>query len=147
MSLQFFDKNYFDECVRDQNQLLTDVAIRRCIMVEREDPNYPDSKFVPIWKDIQLKADIREVPMSEVAFSGGLLLTGDLQIWIQHDLRGPSAAHDPGDPEQYADIILLYGQEFVVLGVPFVGKGVSPQVYATTGYLRRRKTGGPKVVG
>jgi hypothetical protein len=139
--LEFRDAHYMAECLRDQNQLLVNVIIRRCVLVERKD-EYPDSPLVPRYENISIKADVREVPMSEIAHSGGLLLTGDLIIWSREEIRGPTAVRDHGDPKAYADTFLINGQEYVVVGVPFTGRGVDPAVLGYTANIRRRQTGG-----
>lgn len=138
--LEFRDRIFFEECVRDQNQLLVNVIIKRCTKVERESA-YPDSPLTARYEEIPIKADVREVPMGEIAHSGGLLLVGDLQLWCREEIRGPNAGRDLGDPAAYADTFLINGQEYVVIGVPFTGRGVDPMVFGYTANIRRRQTG------
>ena len=135
--LEFKDQLYFSECVNDQNSLLVQIKIRRCVNVSRKS-NYPDAPLENDYIEIPTRADIREVPISEIAHSGGLLLTGDNQIWTQDMIRGPGAGSDVNSAENVADVILLQGFEWVIVGYPFVGRGVDPQIWGYTAYIRRR---------
>jgi len=134
--LEYKDKHYFDECVNDQTSLLVPVTIRRCIGFEEADA-YPDNPRRPIYLFIQGQADIRDASYPEIESSGGLLIQGDLVMWTREYIKGP------GPGEQYdatavADAVLMFGEEFTIVGYPMRGRLRDTQIAGYETYLRKR---------
>ena len=139
-TIEFGDMAYFDECIRDQNSLFVEVTIRRCISIQRNS-SYPDDPPTMRYVDIPVKADIREVPLNEIAHSGGILLTGDNTIWIRGErLKGPSGnnSSDTFDPEAVADLIIIHNQLYTIVGSPLIGRLKSTMIAGTQAYIRRQ---------
>lgn len=139
--LSFADKHLFDECVRDTNDLMVPVVIRRCVSIERNSA-YPDDPPVTITKDIKIKADVREVSFNEIAHSGGILITGDNILWCQTEIRGPrDNTTNNLDPNAVADQIIIFNQEFTIVGSPLIGRFLDTLISGYQCYIRRRSGG------
>lgn len=140
-ALTYADKQYFDECLRDQNDLMVPVTLKRCVSIRR-DSAYPDDPPTLEYELISFMADVREVSLQESAFSGGQLIVGDNVIWCQQQLRGPrdiSTNHD--DPNSIADILIISNMEWTVVGQPLIGRLKDPIIVGCQAYIRRRRGG------
>lgn len=135
------DNHYFQDCKADLSQLMYPIVIKRCVVTKREPSSsaYPDEPIEPDRQDIHTRADFAGVSAQEIERSGGTILSGDLKLWTFVELRGPES--DTGDmPKGVADIVVLQGHEYVVVGFPDhaeLTEGVS-QGYASV--VRRRAT-------
>lgn len=139
--LSFADFENFQSALRDLNDLMVPVTIRRCVNIERNSP-YPDDPPSIITKDIKIKADVREVSLNEVAHSGGILITGDNVLWCQTEIRGPrDNTTNNLDPNAVADQIIIFNQEFTIVGSPLVGRFLDTLISGYQCYIRRRSGG------
>lgn len=138
--LDYADKEYWDECLRDQQSLWIPVTLKRCISIVR-DTDYPDNPPKLGYQIIQFSADIREASLQEVYQSGGVLVVGDNIYWGQVQLRGPSDINSKrDDPAAIADILIIHNTAWTVVGLPLVGR-LRENVIGCQAFIRRRRGG------
>ena len=136
MPLEFADLNYFQECINDQSTLFVPVTIKRCIGMTPVDI-YPDSPPALTYASISMYADIREAAYDEVFQSGGLLIKGDLLMWTREYIKGAGNGAQ-NDPVAIADTIVLFKEEFTIVGFPMRGRGRDSMIWGYQTYLRKR---------
>lgn len=133
--LDYRDYHYMDECLRDQDSLMIDVEIQRCVGLNKN-TSYPGEKAEILRKSIYTRVEIKLMTLREVEKLGGMVVEGDLQIRSAVELRGGNqkVAGDIGDknnPDNVADIIRItgvpYQGEWVVSSIPEHGVLVSSQ--------------------
>lgn len=135
------DLDYYNECLSDLQQLMYPIVVKRCVVKKRDSSTtlYPDDPITADRQEIHTRADYAGVTAQEVERSGGMILAGDLKIWTTLELRGPEQ-NNLQIPGGFADIVVLQGHEYVVIGFPDhaeLCEGVTPG-YASL--VRRRAT-------
>ena len=147
--LDFSDLNYFRDAIADQDSLMIDIIIRRCIGLNK-DNGYPGARPEVLRNNIYTRAELSLAVINETSRQGGGLLVGDLHIRCDVQLRGGG---DPGEtdygdkinPANVADIITIgvpYQGDWYVVGAPQFGELVNhhePVFY--NAFLRRIRTG------
>jgi hypothetical protein len=131
--LEFKDRVYFDGALEDQDSLMMDIEIRRCIGINAN-ASYPGDKPEILRNSIFVRAEVKPIALGEVEAHGGIQLVSDLNIRSWFELRGTNQKDweygDKVNPSTIADIILLdapYQGEWYVVGVPEAGVLVAGQ--------------------
>lgn len=127
--LEFRDAIHFDECLRDQDSLMLDVCILRCIGIN-ETSSYPGNPPEMMRSNIFTRAEVKPIPMGEESRNGAILAVGDLLMRIDVALRGVQGNEYPLytgkiDPVNVADILKIdapYQGEWFVVGIPEPGQ-------------------------
>jgi hypothetical protein len=148
--LEFYDAHYFRDALSDQDSLMVDVEIRRCIGINKN-TDYPGEKPEVLRNSIFTRAELRITSLQEVTRTGGVLMAGDMQMRCDVELRGGGGEQpelDFGDKfnaQNVADIISVkapFQGDWYVVGVPETAQLVTQQgAIFWNAYIRRVKTG------
>lgn len=140
----------FEEGWNDEDSLLLDIRIKRCVGME-DRSNYPGEVPKLIFNSIFTRAAVKTIPIGEVKEGNGLVMVGDLLITTRIELRGPQPKGDgvipPNskmDPTNVADHVFIdapYQGEWFVAGIPqpLDMLGLTPNIWQVN--IRRIKGG------
>lgn len=127
-ALEFRDKHYFQEAIDDQDSLMLDIEIRRCIGINSAS-GYPGEPPSVLRNPIFTRAEVKPISLGEIETHGAINVVGDLSIRSGVELFGSQQKDweygDKINPKTVADIIIMetapYQGSWYVVGVPEPG--------------------------
>lgn len=146
--LEYRDVHTFQDALDDQDALMLDIEIRRCVGINRN-TTYPGDKPEILRNSIFLRAEVKPIALGETESHGGILLVGDLHIRCPLELRGSQQKDweygDRMNPSTVADIVIIdapYQGDWYVVGVPEAGRLLGGQgAMFWNGNIRRIRGG------
>jgi hypothetical protein len=131
--LDYRDIHYFNDALEDQDALMLDIEIKRCVGLITQD-GYPGEQPEVLRNSIFVRAEVKPISMGEVENHGAINLVSDLSIRCWIELHGSQQKDweygDKLNPATVADIIVVdapYQGEWFVVGIPEPGVLVGGQ--------------------